>query len=280
MKWKVRNIRQSLSPMTYEQEAVAALKTTRWAGKDLKVYDITDSTNVRAAAEAESGAPHGTLVVADMQTAGKGRRGREWQSPAGSNLYFSLVLKPEFAADRASMLTIVMAHSVNRAIRQETGLDCGIKWPNDIVAGGRKVCGILTEMKAEKGCICHVVIGVGINVGKQEFASELSQTASSLENICGFAISRSSLLARILTAFEEDYEAFTGCGSLKNLMDSYNRMLVNRNAQVRVLDPQGEYEGTALGITETGELLVEKREGEIVEVYAGEVSVRGIYGYV
>ena len=264
----------------YGTESIESLLTTKWAGRTLMFYDQTDSTNVQAVREVENGAPHGTLIVADRQTAGKGRRGRGWESPADTNIYFTLVLKPDFTPDRASMLTIVMAYSVNKAMQQEAGLHCGIKWPNDIVVNGRKVCGILTEMKVAQGRICHVVIGVGINVGKQEFPAELSEKATCLEEACGAEVSRSSLLARIMKAFEEDYKTFIDCGNLRGLLDGYNQALVNRGAEVRVLDPKGEYEGTALGITENGELLVETGNGEVVEVYAGEVSVRGIYGYV
>lgn len=266
--------------MMYGPEKIESLLTSKWAGRTITFYEETDSTNIQAVKEAENGASHGTLLVADRQTAGRGRRGRGWESPAGTNIYFTLILKPDFAPDRASMLTLVMAHSVNRAIRQETGLACGIKWPNDIVVNGRKVCGILTEMKVVQGRICHVIIGAGINVGKQEFAAELSEKATCLDRECDGKVSRSSLLARIMKAFEEDYGTFVERGNLRGLLESYNQVLVNRNAGVRVLDPQGEYEGKALGITETGELLVETLTGEIVEVYAGEVSVRGIYGYI
>lgn len=264
----------------YGPETIESLLTTKWAGRILKFYDETDSTNVQAVREAENGAPHGTLIVADRQTAGKGRRGRCWESPADTNIYFTLILKPDFAPDRASMLTLVMAHSVNRSVKQETGLNCGIKWPNDIVVNGRKVCGILTEMRVEQAGIRHVVIGVGVNVGKQEFPDDLSERATCLEQECSSKVSRSSLLARIMKAFEEDYKTFIDWGNLYGLLDSYNQVLVNRNSSVRVLDPRGEYEGKALGITENGELLVETGNGEVVEVYAGEVSVRGIYGYV
>ncbi len=253
---------------------------TAWAGSNLQFYDVTDSTNQQAMAAVEKGAPHGTLMVADQQTAGRGRRGRSWQSPAGSNIYFSLVLRPDFEADKASMLTLVMAHSVSRAIALETGLDCKIKWPNDIVVNGRKVCGILTEMGFGKDGGYFVVAGVGINVKAQEFAPELAHKATTLEQESGNPVSRSRLLAEVMRKFEEDYETFSATQSLAGLMDSYNHMLINRNVMVRVLDPKGEFDAKALGITEMGELLVETADGTVEKVYAGEVSVRGIYGYV
>ncbi len=264
----------------YNQAGIRSRLSTVWAGSRLQFYDATDSTNLRAMSEAENGAPHGTLIVADQQTAGRGRRGRSWESPAGSNIYFTLVLRPDFAADKASMLTLVMAHSVNRAIALETRLDCKIKWPNDIVVNGRKVCGILTEMNFGKDGSYYVIVGVGINVKPQEFAPELAHKATDLEEETGRQVSRSRLLAGIMSSFEEDYEIFTASQSLEGLLDSYNHMLINRNVMVRVLDPKEEYDAKARGITETGELLVEKSDGTVERVYAGEVSVRGIYGYV
>ena len=264
----------------YNSEELSSLLKTRWAGRKLVYMDQVDSTNLQAKREAESGAPHGTLVVADMQTAGRGRRGRGWESPSGTNLYFTIALKPSFAPEKASMLTLLMAHAAARGIREETGLVCGIKWPNDIVLDGKKVCGILTEMSAEIGYIHHVVIGVGINVRKQVFPEEIAAKATWLERECGRTVSRNRLLAGIMSAFEEDYERFLATEDLTGLLEGYNRMLVNRDREVCVLDPKGEFRGVARGITPTGELVVELESGEEVCVYAGEVSVRGIYGYV
>lgn len=281
----------------YNQAGIRSLLATKWAGNRLLFYDVTDSTNLQAREEAEDGAPHGTMIVADRQTAGRGRRGRSWESPAGVNVYFSLVMRPDVVPDKASMLTLIMAHSVCRVIALRTGLDCKIKWPNDVVVNGRKVCGILTEMGLRKDGSFYLVVGVGINVRSQEFAPELSGKATSLEDEIGrrstaalckvtdslegdLAVSRSLLLAEIMGAFEEDYEIFLSRQNLSGLLDSYNHMLINKDAKVRVLDPRGEYDGKALGITETGELLVETADGTVERVYAGEVSVRGIYGYV
>ena len=253
---------------------------TRWAGRPAYFYDSVDSTNIEAKRLGDGDAPHGTLVVADMQTAGRGRRGRSWISPSGTNIYFTILLRPDFTPDKASMLTLVMAHSVARAVRGETGLNAGIKWPNDIVVGGRKICGILTELSVEAEAIKNVVIGVGVNVHEQDFSSDLSDKATFLDRECGSRVSRSRLLSAIMGAFEEDYETFVSKGSLASLRNSYSEMLINRDREVCVLDPAGEYRGIARGITDTGELLVQISDGSTREVFAGEVSVRGIYGYV
>ena len=248
-------------------------------------YDSIDSTNAQAKRDAASGAPDGTLIVADMQTAGRGRRGREWESPAGKNIYFTLLLRPEFAPDKASMLTLVMALAAAKGMKKAcSGIpDCPepqIKWPNDIVVNGRKVCGILTEMSVKRERIDYVIIGVGVNVKRQEFAPELAGKATSLEAECGQRLSREKLLADIMEAFQEYYVLFEKRQSLAELREAYDAMLVNRDREVCVSDPKGEYRGIATGITDTGELCVELPDGSKTQVYAGEVSVRGIYGYV
>lgn len=251
-------------------------------------YENTGSTNEDAKRLALQGASEGMVIVADSQSAGKGRRGRTWNSPAGSNLYFSLLLKPDFAPNKASMLTLVMALSVVQALEKELGTELcfQIKWPNDIVVNGQKLCGILTEMTMEEEAIEAIVIGVGINVSQKEFLEELADTATSLfiarENIKpGLKVpDKSELLNAILDSFEENYELFLQSLSLDFLKECYEAHLVNKNKEVRVLEPAGEYEGMALGINEQGELLVQTADGSIKAIYAGEVSVRGIYGYV
>lgn len=249
------------------------------------LFESTGSTNPDAKRLAEEGAPHGTTVVADRQTAGKGRRGRSWESPAGRAIYFTIVVRPAFIPDKASMVTLVMALSVAEAIQKVTGLSTGIKWPNDIVVNGKKVVGILTEMSMtpEMNEIQFLVAGVGVNVNQEsgeEFPEELRKTATSLKIESGRQLDRAELLAEILAQFEENYGTFERMVNLSGLRERYESRLAGRNAVVRVLDPAGEYTGISRGITETGELIVEKETGETVLVYAGEVSVRGLYGYV
>ncbi len=271
------------SPDILSENEILSRLTTDWAGRTLHYFTETGSTNIDAKRYAEEGEPHGTTVVADMQSAGRGRRGRLWQSPAGSAIYMTMLLKPKFMPDKASMLTLVMALSVADAIVEATGLSAGIKWPNDIVVNKKKVCGILTEMNAELDYIQYVVIGVGINVNNnspEEFPEEIRQTATSLKIELGMQISRAALLERVLAHFEKNYDIFTKTLDLSALMEAYDARLLNLNAEVRVLDPKGEYTGVARGINPAGELLVEKENGEVVPVYAGEVSVRGLYGYI
>lgn len=262
-----------------EAELLSCLKT-EWAGGRTVYFDATDSTNVQAKRLAEAHAPHGTLVVSDRQDGGKGRRGRSWASPSGVGIWMSLILRPEIAPSSASMLTLAAALAVREGIREETGLSPLIKWPNDLVLNGKKICGILTEMSTELMEIQYVITGIGINVNQREFPSEIRDTATSLSLEAGRCFRRSSLIAAILKAFEKDYAAFLKTGDLSLLLEEYNACLVNRGKEVCILDPSGEYRAVAEGIDESGSLLVTLPDRTRREIISGEVSVRGIYGYV
>lgn len=253
---------------------------TKWAGQKLTVFEETDSTNVQAKQLGEQGAEHGLLVVADQQNAGRGRRGRNWESPKGSSIYMSLLLRPEFAPNKAPMLTLVMAHSVGKALKHCTGLDVKIKWPNDLILNGKKIVGILTEMSTEIDYINYVVIGVGINVNGTTFPEELADKATSLCIEAGHPVQRSFIIAEIMKQFEADYAQFLKTEDLSWMKTSYNERLVNFGQEVVIHEPSGAYQARALGINDTGELLVQKEDGSEDAIYAGEVSVRGVYGYV
>ena len=169
---------------------------------------------------------------------------------------------------------------VAEGIREVTGLETKIKWPNDIVVNGKKICGILTEMSTEIDYINHVVIGVGINVNQDTFPDDIKETASSLKMELGKRIKRSGLIAAVMKIFEKYYEIFQETEDLSGLQELYNSMLVNKDREVKVLEPGNEYKAYAIGINQTGELIVRTPDGKEKEIYAGEVSVRGVYGYV
>ena len=267
------------APDVMDVTELESIHSTEWAGCELYYYDSIDSTNTKAKELAEDGHPSGTLVVADRQTAGKGRRGRSWESPTGIGIFMTLMLKPEINPNNASMLTLVAAMATTRAIRRVTGVPAMIKWPNDIVMNGKKVCGILTEMSAQFDYINHIVIGIGINVHNEEFPEEIKETASSLFLESGQHIHRASLIEAFLEEFEDVYAEYLKTEDMEGLQKEYDTMLVNRGRQVRVLDPKEPFEGKAMGITKKGELIVDTWESRKL-VSSGEVSVRGIYGYV
>lgn len=250
------------------------------AGTEIFYEEQTDSTNEWAKRAGEENAAHGSVYWADSQTAGKGRRGRDWVSENKENLYFTILLRPRMKPEQASMLTLVMAYAAAKVIAQETGLSARIKWPNDIVVNRKKVCGILSEMKLAGTRIAYCVIGVGINVGQMQFDAALQEKASSLEKESGKKTDRYKLLVRITEEFLQAYEQFTESKDLAFFQEEYNQLLINKDAQVRILDPQKSFEGIARGITAVGELMVETEDGSLKKVYAGEVSVRGLYGYV
>lgn len=250
-----------------------------WAGKEQIFLEAVDSTNLYAKKISDR-AKHGTLILAEEQTQGRGRRGKSWSSPKGEQIAMTLFLRPKLHLENASRLTLLMALAVRRGILKLTKLDCKIKWPNDLVLNGKKICGILTEMNVSRQNIDYVLIGVGINVKQKHFPEELSQIASSLYLESGELFSRTKLIAEILEEFEALYEIFLQTEDLSKVCEEYNKACINCGRQLQVLEPENTYLGTTNGINEKGELLVQKEDGSFTSVYAGEVSVRGLYGYI
>ena len=260
-----------------EKEITSFLQTEQ-IGRKLLIEEKLESTNQTLKRMAEDGAPHGTVLLAREQTAGRGRRGRAWTCPKGEGIALSLLLRPAIEPLHASMLTLVMALAVRRAVEQIAGLACEIKWPNDLVVDGKKICGILTEMSADPDCVNYIVIGVGINVLNETFPDELQKKATSIGLQTEKAFTRSRLTAQILNCFEDVYGVFLRTEDLAALMNEYNACLVNCGREVRIESARPR-RGIARGINREGELLVDVN-GRLETVMAGEVSVRGIYGYV
>lgn len=247
-------------------------------------FETIDSTNKKAKELAKAGCLHGTLVTADAQEAGIGRRGRSWSSEKGAGIYMSIVLRPEIETENASMLTLVAAMAVEQAVKQivsndKPNAEVLIKWPNDIVLEKKKLSGILTELTLNGTAIDFVVVGIGINVNNQQFPEEIAHTATSLQRELGCDIDKELLITEVWKRFAVYYEMFLQTRDLSLFQKEYESVLANKENQVKVLDPQGEYTGTAKGITKTGELVVDTEAG-LRYVSGGEVSVRGIYGYV
>lgn len=262
------------------RERIEQALRTAWIGTRLIYDEVTDSTNTTAMRMARDGAPHGTLVVADRQESGRGRRGRSWEMAAGEAVAMSLILKPkELKPANAPMLTLVAALAAADAIRDICGSDVQIKWPNDLVSGGKKLCGILTEMQVASDGSAMIVVGIGINVNNTQFAGEIRETATSLYQCFGRKYDRAELIGAVCERFEHFFSVFMQTQDLCALRERYERSLVNRNRSVRVLDPKGAYDGTARGIAPDGALIVETADG-LRHVDSGEVSVRGVYGYV
>lgn len=263
----------------YDQNTISKAIHTKWAGKTVHFAKETDSTNNWVKNLSRQGAPHGTLAAAEFQSAGKGRMGRVWKAPEGSSVMMSLLLRPDFDPQYASMLTLVMGLSVAQAV-EDLDIRTSIKWPNDVVVSRKKICGILTEMGLEEGRIREVVIGTGINVNTEIFPEELQDKATSLFLETGKRFDRNRLIGLVMEKFENNYEKFIRTCDLSLMMEDYNKLLANKGKQVRILDKNQPFEGIALGINEAGELLVRTGAEKICAVRAGEVSVRGLYSYV
>ena len=267
---------RELADCLSEAELRAALGS---AYADILVEALTevDSTNSRAGLLADAGAPHGSLVTADVQTAGRGRRGRGWENPAGTNIAMSILLRPELPVGAAPMLTLLAAVAACRAVEEETGLQALIKLPNDLLIGGRKVCGILTELVLEESGIRHVIVGIGVNVRRAGLPKELQDKAVSLEE-CGAPCHRAVLTAAIYRRFMELYQIFEQEKNILFLKGIYCERMAGLDRPAVVVSGRSRLEGMVRGINETGELLLET-DGGLLRISGGEVSLRGTDGY-
>ena len=262
----------------HKEEKLKEILCTKWLGKDTVFFSICDSTNTRLQELANAGAKEGTVVISEEQTAGQGRNGRNWNSPKGEGIFLSMLLRPEFKPRYASMVTLVTALAVCSALEKNGVEHLFIKWPNDIVASGKKLCGILTKMSTDAESIQYIIVGLGINVNQKNFHPEIAKIATSLYIETKEEKSQVNIIADFLSAFETYYEQFRITKDLSLLKEEYNQKLVHRNSMVRIIEEGREKNVKALEINEKGELLVEE-QGQIRTIIAGEISVRGIYGY-
>lgn len=256
----------------YPEEIKEYLKTAK-IGRIILYDETVDSTNITAKGIAEKGFEEGTVVVAEVQTAGKGRLGRGWHSPHGTGIWMSVMVKPTIIPMDAPKITLLTAVSVAQAVWQELGIKPGIKWPNDILMQGKKVCGILTEIKADMDRIHYIIVGIGINVNDHEFPSEIGEIATSLKMETGIDINRAKMAAAVLNNWEENYQEFLqrGFSRIKSVWKEYS---VNLRAEVTVHTLKDTIQGRAVDIDDEGMLLVEDTGGTIHKIVAGDVSLR------
>lgn len=267
-----RGYRLVSSPDLITEEGIIKGLNTEFFGRKMFIYDETDSTNERA--KANSMEAEGSTFIAEVQNHGKGSRGRGWVSPRGMGIWHTILLKPDIAPTEVSQITLVAGLAVCKAI----GMDAKIKWPNDIVIGTKKVCGILTEMSAEVDMVNYVVCGIGINVNTESFDKEIEHRATSMYIESGEKQTRNEIISRELNYFEYYYKKFLA-GGLNAILDEYKENCVTIGREVNVVFKKENTTGTAKDIDENGALVVETQNGTI-RVTSGEVSVRGIYGYV
>ena len=248
---------------------------------NFRVLSETDSTNSACRRLALEGAPDGTVVLADCQTAGRGRRGRSFQSPAGKGLFFSILWRPDCAPEKLLPLTALSAVAVCRAIRQVCGAQAQIKWPNDLVLSGRKLAGILTEMalEGESGHVSHVVVGIGVNVHQRftDFDGEVAQIATSLDLALGGSVCRAQLAAALLE--EMDILRREVLFAPEKWLAEYRAACLNIGKTVQLIWGEEREPAQALAVDDRYGLVVRHRDGRVETLRSGEVSVRGLYGY-
>ena len=246
---------------------------TQTLGRVCRCLDQVDSTNRAVKRWAMEGAPHGALVVADEQSEGRGRKGRVWQSPKGEGLWFSLLLRPKVKPEQVQSITLLMAVAVAQAVeRCCPGLYPKIKWPNDVLVNGRKLCGILTELSADMDGIDYVVPGIGINCQQQAFPEPLSDTATSLK-MEGYNVRRMTLCAEVMNAAEALLEAWEQ-GHFAAIASAYRQRMAFLNEKVTLTLPDQQMTGEICGVNDEGHLLLRDEEGQIHQVFSGEVTVR------
>lgn len=241
-------------------------------------YHQIDSTNSEAKRYAEAHPRESALFVAEEQTAGRGRLGRQWMSERGTGLYLTMLIRPDIEPSRATLATQIAAVAAAEAVEAVTGLETQIKWPNDLVINGKKVCGILAELSAEMTAVNYLAVGIGINVNQSMFPEDIMEKAASLQILTGRRIDRQKLLAEVVTRFGGYLNALDQDEALDALHQVYRLKSATLGKEVRLL---GKHNRTArvIDITKEGELLVVYPDGERDLIHFGEVSVRGLDFY-
>ena len=255
------------------QELREGLKTVCIGQGEIRYFDQTDSTNLRAKAMAADGAPEGTLVIAEEQTQGRGRRGRDWFSPPGAGVYLSLIIRPDILPQEAPRFALLTAAAVAEAVREITTLETKIKWPNDILIGGRKLGGILTEISMEMDKVEYMIVGLGLNVNlaREAFPSDLQGLGTSIHAEMGRPLPRLPLVRRILERFEETYNEYqrNGFASIRRRWQDFMDMSGRKVA----VDAMGRrFTGEVMDFDEDGYLVVREHNGGPVRLFSGDVS--------
>ncbi len=265
--------------MDFSPDALEELRQTRknrLIGRDIVFLPEIDSTNLEASRMARQGTREGTVVLSDSQSRGKGRGGRSWSSPPGVNAYFSIILRPALAPAEVPQIPLLAGLAVARAFTQISGLEARIKWPNDILLQGKKAAGILAEMEGEADEIRFIVLGVGCNVNweRERMPPDLQKIATSLQAETGREFSRCQVAERIFEEFETAYRSFLKEKFSHRLRAEWNGLSWVNGKQVTIHSGDQEFSGEALGLDETGALLIRDRRGEVQRVIAGDVRLR------
>ena len=258
----------------HADDLLARLGKTKVIGRDIRVFEQTTSTNDVIEKLARDDVKEGVIVFAESQTKGRGRLGRKWISPAHKGLWFSVLLRPDLRPQETTQLTIASATALRRAIQSETGLKPEIKWPNDILIGGKKVAGILTELSAELDKVRYVILGIGIDVNLDagEFPAELKKIATSLKIESGETISRSELATIILRELDKDYSRISS-GKFAAVADEWEESCVTIGKNVTVQIGERKIRGRAESLDDDGALLLRTEHGHLERITGGDVTL-------
>lgn len=269
------------SPDILNYEELKTHLTSKYMGRNVFYYDTIGSTNTKAKELAANGVPEGTVVISEEQTSGRGRLGRAWISPKYKGVWMSIVLRPDIDPMNVAKITQVGAAAVYNAIKS-LGIDTSIKWPNDIILNHKKVCGILTEMNAEINKINYVIMGIGINVNldKEDILDDINSVATSLKIESNNSIDRKKLVSSLLNNFEALYEDFLDNPKMKKTIDICKVHSAIIGKEIRVIKRDSTLNAKAIDINEDGKLVVQYKDGSKEALFSGEVSVRGLMGYV
>jgi BirA family biotin operon repressor/biotin-[acetyl-CoA-carboxylase] ligase len=255
----------------YSEEELQRGLSTKIFGRKLFVYDSIDSTNACAKILANKGAEEGTVVIADHQTAGRGRFGKTWHAESGSSVLFSVIVRPTFGMDKIGLLPFFAAAGIALAVETITGLQCECKWPNDVLLNKRKCCGILMESNLQKNKLDYVIIGIGLNVNQKNFFTDLEGKATSLRNECGREIDRRNVFCQIMSSLESLYKHVSR-GDFNNVLMEWKARATLLGKRIMLTQAEAVIEGMAINLAPDGGLVVETKTGRHV-FYAGEVTL-------
>jgi len=251
-------------------------------GKNVEIHSSIGSTNGRAKELALNGAPEGTVVIAHQQVQGRGRLGRSWVSPPGKGVWMSVILRPRLFPQQVSKITIMAAVAVANALKRSAQVEVDIKWPNDIVCSGKKLCGILTEVHAEPEVIHYAVVGIGLNVNLsiEDLPDNIKELATSLKIEKGREFCRVDIIKAMLQELEKGYLHGLSDHGFAEILREYESRSVILGKRIRVIGVGGEFSGHAEGFEEDGSLILRLDDGSLERILAGDVSIRGENGYV
>lgn len=269
------------SPDILSFEEIQKYLKTKYIGKKILHAEKVDSTNNRAKELASGGEPHGTLVIAEEQAGGRGRLGRVWYSPKYKGIWLSMILRPDINPMQIPKITQIAAAAVVTSLK-DFKIDATIKWPNDIILNGKKICGILTEMNAEMNKVHYVVLGMGINANldKDDLEKDILDKATSIKIETGTTLDRKSFVGNLINKFEYLYEEFDKTQNIKSSMKICRNNSAVIGKTIRIIRGENETFAKALDLDENGALMVEYKNGTRENLISGEISIRALNGYI